>query len=151
MGTVEGREEPTLWVRGGAGSEAWELGTPGVTPVSSPREQGEGGAAARQVTGRKGGRTWEKPVLGIWMFSVGFWPGHQCDTPGNFGKTTLRMKSGADLAAERIVKLGGAQDLQPKKGSGQLTLGRVWGAGAAEGGGSQGTIIRGGDTDGRSC
>ena len=42
-----------LWVRGGAGSEAWGLGTPGVTPVSSPREQGEGGAAAGQVTGRK--------------------------------------------------------------------------------------------------
>lgn len=54
------------------------------------------------------------------------------------------MKSGADLAAKRIAKLGGAQDLQPKKGSGQLTLGRMWGAGAAEGGGSQGTIIRGG-------
>ena len=60
-----------LWVRGGAGSEVWELGTPGVTPVSSPREQGEGGAAAGQVTGIKGSRTWEKPVLGIWMFSSG--------------------------------------------------------------------------------
>ena len=63
------------------------------------------------MTGRKGGRTWERPILGIWMFSVEFRSGHQCDTPGNLclGMATLRMKSGADLAVERIVKLGRAQ------------------------------------------
>ena len=49
MGAVEGREEPTLWVteRGRAGSEAWELGTPRVTPVCSPSEQGEGRSGCR--------------------------------------------------------------------------------------------------------
>ena len=33
--------------RGRAGSEAWELGTPGMTPVCSPREQGEGRSGGR--------------------------------------------------------------------------------------------------------
>lgn len=111
MGAMEGREEPTPWVTGREEGQDQRPGTgdPWSDPHLLPR--GAGGREEwppRQVTGRKGCRTWEQPTLGIWMFSAGLRSGHPCDIPGNLclGMATLRMKSGADLAVERIAKLG---------------------------------------------
>ena len=65
-----------------------------------------------QGTGRKGGSTWEKPILdGLYVLSRVL-AGSSCDGPGNLclGTSTLRTKSGADRAAERRrAKPGWAQ------------------------------------------
>lgn len=67
-----------------------------------------------QGTGRKGGRTWEKPILdGLYVLSRVL-AGSSCVGPGNLclGTSTLRTQSGAHRAARRRrAKPGWAQGL----------------------------------------
>lgn len=80
MGEVEEKREPNP-----RGEREWdpELRDPGTAGATSPPlwGVGEGGGALQvQVTGRKGGRMWDKPTLdGLYVL---YWPRHLGMDPG---------------------------------------------------------------------